>query len=56
MRTLKKHWKASGNRQATLPFAKENPSVSQLEMAKPVMQFAYNSTSAILPSQEDVIT
>lgn len=38
---LKKIWKASGKRQATLPLAKEKPSVSQLEIEKPVMQFAW---------------
>jgi hypothetical protein len=37
---LKKIWKASGNRQATLPFANERPRVNQLDMAKPVMQLA----------------
>lgn len=33
-------WNANGNRQATLPGAKENPNVSQFEMQKPVMQLA----------------
>lgn len=37
---VKKTWKASGNLQATLPGANENPSVNQFEMENPVIQLA----------------
>jgi hypothetical protein len=40
MQRVKKIWKASGKRQAMSRGAKEKPSVSQLEMLKPVMQLA----------------
>jgi len=33
-------WKASGNLHATDPLVNEKPSVSQLDIEKPVMQFA----------------
>jgi hypothetical protein len=33
-------WNANGNLHATLPFAKEKPRVSQLEIENPVMQLA----------------
>jgi hypothetical protein len=40
MQSVKKSWNASGKRQAMSRGAKEKPSVSQLEIEKPVMQFA----------------
>jgi hypothetical protein len=40
MQRVKKIWNASGNLQATSRGAKEKPRVSQLEIEKPVMQFA----------------
>jgi hypothetical protein len=40
MQKVKNIWKANGKRQATSLGAKENPRVSQLEIEKPVIQFA----------------
>jgi hypothetical protein len=40
MQNVKKSWKASGKRHATSRGANEKPRVSQLEILKPVIQFA----------------
>jgi hypothetical protein len=45
MHNVKKIWKARGKRQAMSRGAKEKPSVSQLEMLKPVIQFAVRFVS-----------
>lgn len=55
MQKVKNSWKARGRRHATSRGANENPSVSQFEILKPVIQFAVLFSQPCAPTANSIV-